>query len=147
MLSQHSTERALLGLCTLQWEREPKVDVQLLQHCGTLCCRLIQVLLHRDHRGNVQRSITGNQRWRRVGCIARCTPILVDHTPDCGGTQAEIPASSSAQLQSWAGGPIWPGSFIGSSAWFRSPGNWLYHLWSPFYMLGMEINLQPCSTV
>lgn len=39
---------------------------------------------------------------------ATSAQILMDYIPTCSGTQAEIPASDSAHLQSKFGGPIWP---------------------------------------
>lgn len=65
-----------------------------------------------------------------VEFIAPRAHILVDYISACSSTQAEIPDSNFAYLQSWPSSHIWPESFVGISAWFGSPTDGPYWPWS-----------------
>lgn len=52
------------------------------------------------------------------------------YSPACSGTKAERPACDSAHLQSWASGPVWPGSSADIFFWFGSPASDPYQPWS-----------------
>ena len=60
------TDRGLLeAVISSEGRREPKVDIQLPQHCGLLPWRPTQVLLHRDHGESVL--TIGNQTGMEKG--------------------------------------------------------------------------------
>lgn len=83
-----------------------KRGMQLSQCCGTLHRRLPQVSPHRDHEGNLWSSITGNQiETDRVPTVAG-TQTLANHIPAYSSTQAKIPATEAAHMQSQASGPV-----------------------------------------
>lgn len=71
------------------------------------------------------------QKQRRSrGFTANNTQVLADHVAPCSSACVEIPDSGCIHLQSWAGGPVCPGSSVGSSAECRSPASELYQPWS-----------------
>ena len=114
-------------------KRESKVDIHLPQCCMTLPWRLTGVPSHRNHWGNLQSSVTGNQIETEKGeeLIETGFQIFVFYISACKSVQAEILASFSAHLQRQAGGPVWPGSSAGSSGWFGFSANGPVHSMIP----------------
>lgn len=78
---------------------------------------------------------TGDQieTKKETQIIATSAQVLADHVPACSGIQTEIQASGYSHLQSWASGPVWPGSLVDSAAWFGFPAHGPYQQWSPSY--------------
>lgn len=95
-------------------EKEPKVDIQLPQHCRVLPRRSIWILPHWGHSNSA-----GLDHWESeaemVGRVYsnQCS-ILADHISLCSCALAEILGSGCAYLQSQAGGPVWPWGSVGS---------------------------------
>lgn len=123
------TEKAPLGLWFFQWEKEPKVDIQLLRHCGIHPGMPTQVLPHRAHWENLQGSTPGDQIDREGGWVSttRCS--------DLGGPYSCLQwclSRGPSQLLCRSAVPNqWPcllGSVIDSSALFGSPANKPYRV-------------------
>lgn len=95
-------------------EKEPKVDIQLPQHCRVLPRRRIWILPHRG-----QRNSAGLDYWEsEAGKVGRvysnqCS-ILADHISLCSCAPAEILGSGCAYLHCQAGGPVCLGGLVGS---------------------------------
>lgn len=132
---QHSAPTGKLPEPTISpmGNREPKVVMQLPQHWRTLQ-RPLGSYLMKITGESAELKCWGSYRKNKVAWLtATVTQILADHIPACSEDWAEILDSGFAYLQSPASGPAWSGSLVGSSAWFGSLANVLYHPWNPFF--------------
>lgn len=81
-------------MISLVGEWKPKVDTQFDQHSGKLPMSPTSVLPHRDHWGS----------------------LLVIEEGSKAHSNKHADFASGAHMQTQAGGPVWPWSFVGSSA-------------------------------
>lgn len=106
-----------------QWEKEPKVDIQLLRHCGIHPGMPTWVLPHGAHWENLQGSTTGDQIEKEDGVYTtQCSDLggLCSCLQWCLSRDPSQPLCLSAVPNQW---PCSLGSLIDSSALFGSPAN------------------------
>lgn len=99
-------------------EKELKVDISFLSIAG---CIPGDQLISQGSQGRP----LGLDHWREgsAGHAATSAQMLAGPSPPQSCTWGEIPARSPVHLLRGTGSPVWPGSSVGSSAWFGSPAN------------------------
>ena len=129
----HPSPRHLLSPWLLQWKRRVQGEHPISSEVKDASW---QSHFNTDWWGSLQASV----RERKGECPLQCVPTG-------GSILVEIPASSSAHLQSWTSTPIWPGSSVGNSAQFRFLASGLSWTQGTFHSISKhESNQQPGTT-
>lgn len=125
--------------CGEKWEygfhngkREPEVDNQHMghfqeAHSGLASWRSSEESARLDYWGS-ERDGEGGRSLQQTLLRLWKTAFLLISVPE-----QRFPASNSGHLQSWASGPFWLGSSVGSSTWFGPTINGPDWKWSLFY--------------